>query len=584
MPKKTQVDNLDAIRHSLAHLLAAAVLKKYPKTKLGIGPTIEHGFYYDFVFPSPIGSEELKGFEIEMKKMAREKLPFKGRPVTEEEAKKEFRGQTFKQDLIKEFSKDGKKLSIYKTGEVFQDLCRGGHVKNTSEIDPESFTLTHIAGAYWRGNEKNPQMTRIYGLAFNNKQELSAHLKMLEEAKKRDHKKLGPELDIFTFSELVGPGLPLWTPRGTLLRILLDEFVWQLRKEKGYERVEIPHITKKDLYETSGHWSKFKDELFRITTREGHEFAMKPMNCPHHTQIYARKKWSYRELPQRYANTTTCYRDEQTGELAGLSRVRAFAQDDAHVFCRLSQAKEEFLKIWEIVYKFYGTFGFKLRVRLSLHDPKAPEKYLGDKKRWKLAEDMLRDIAKEKKADYYEGVGEAAFYGPKLDFMAQDSLGRDWQVATIQLDMNMPERFDLTCTNEEGKPERIVMIHAAIMGSIERFLAVAIEHLAGAFPVWLAPTQAVVLPVGEKFLKYAEKINAEFISQGIRSEIKSDDSLGKRIREAELMKTPYVLVVGEKEMSAETVNVRHYSRGQEGEVALKDLLEKILIEVKERRM
>lgn len=572
-------DKLHDIRHSLAHLLAAAVLRKFPKAKLGIGPVIENGFYYDFLLPRAITPEEMKEFEHIMRAMAKANLPFIGKKILPAQAKKMFTGQQFKLELIKDLVKEKKPLTAYytcpHTGSAkhdklcFYDLCRGGHVKNTNEIPADAFVLEKTAGAYWKGDEKNAQLTRIYGLAFSTKEELDAHVKMLEEARKRDHKKLGPELDLFTFSDLVGPGLPLWTPKGTILRETLDGFVWQLRKKYGYAKVEIPHITKKDLYEKSGHWDKFKDELFRITTREGHLFAMKPMNCPHHTQIYKRRAWSYRELPQRYANTTMCYRDEQTGELAGLSRVRSFTQDDAHVFCRMSQAKEEFLKVWDIVHEFYRAFGLSLRVRLSLHDPKHPEKYLGDKKRWKVAEDMLRAIAKEKNANTLEGIGEAAFYGPKLDFMAKDSLGRELQVATIQLDMNMPERFDLTCVNEEGQPERIVMIHAAIMGSIERFLSVIIEHFAGAFPLWLAPVQVAVLPVGEKFTAYAEKVRDILQSKDIRVELyEANDSLGKRIRAAEMQKIPYVLVVGEKEEGAQSVSVRHYTKGQVGVMQL----------------
>jgi len=380
-----------------------------------------------------------------------------------------------------------------------------------------------------------------------------------------DHKRLGRELDLFVFSDLVGSGLPLWTPRGTLLRNLLDDYVWSLRKPYGYQKVEIPHITKKDLYEKSGHWDKFKDDLFRITTREGHEFAMKPMNCPHHTQIYARKSWSYRELPQRYANTTMCYRDEQTGELNGLSRTRSITQDDAHVFCREPQVKEEFLKIWDVVETFYKTFGFELRARLSFHDPKHPEKFLGDKERWRRAEDILHDIAKEKGAQTFDGIGEAAFYGPKLDFMAKDNLGREWQVATIQLDMNMPERFDLNCVNEKGEKERIVMIHAAIMGSIERFLSVIIEHLSGAFPVWLSPIQIIVLPIGENHQAFAQKVTGMLKEKDIRAELDADnESLGKRIRNAKVQKIPYLIVIGDKEVAAENVSLEHRSEGSLG--------------------
>lgn len=588
MPKADKSSDLEGIRHSLAHLLAAVVLRKFPKAKLAIGPTIENGFYYDFKLPRPITQEDLAEFEKNMRQLIKESLPFKGIKVTPAKARSMFKDQPFKLELIKEFSKDGKQLTIYETGSVFLDLCRGGHVKNTEEINPDAFKLEKVAGAYWRGDEKNPQLTRIYGLAFNTKKELDEHMAMLEEARKRDHKRLGPELDLFVFSDLVGPGLPLWTPRGTLLRNLLDDFVWSLRKTRGYEKVEIPHITKKELYEKSGHWEKFKNDLFRITTREGHEFAMKPMNCPHHTQIYTRKQWSYRELPQRYANTTTCYRDEQTGELSGLSRVRAFTQDDAHVFCRPSQVKEEFLKVWDIIQEFYGVFGFKMRVRLSLHDPKNPKAYLGDKKGWESAEKELRTIVESKNVDWYEGMGEAAFYGPKLDFMAKDSLGREWQVATIQLDLNMPERFDLNCIDEGGKQERIVMIHAAIMGSIDRFLAVAIEHLAGVFPLWLSPVQATVLPVGEKFTQYAQKIVDGLEEAGIRAELsEASESLGKRIREAEVKKVPYILVVGEKEETSGTVTVRRSGSAsakaaadrQEGASSLEELKDKMLREI-----
>lgn len=589
MATERSEEKLDHIRHSLAHLLAAAVLKEFPDAKLGVGPAVDNGFYYDFLLPRPVTPDDLKSLEKTMRSFVNKKLAFTGREVSPAEAKKLFAHQPFKLDLINDFSADGKKLTVYETGApgeapVFMDLCRGGHIANTSEIAADGFTLDKIAGAYWKGDEKNQQLQRIYGLAFENKAALKEYEKMVEEAKKRDHKKLGPQLDLFVFSDLVGAGLPLWTPKGTLLRNLLDDFVWQLRKERGYMKVEIPHITKKELYETSGHWDKFKDELFRIKTREGHEFAMKPMNCPHHTQIYARKQWSYRELPQRYANTTTCYRDEQTGELSGLSRVRAFAQDDAHVFCRMSQVKEEFLKVWDIVYEFYGAFGFAMRVRLSLHDPEHPEKYLGDKTHWAQAENILREIVTEKDVDWFEGIGEAAFYGPKLDFMAKDALGREWQVATIQLDMNQPERFDLACINESGERERIVMIHAAIMGSIERFLAIAIEHFAGKFPVWLSPTQATILPVSEKFADYGKKVFDELAAAGIRAELAdANESLGKRIREAELMKVPYVLVVGEKEEGGGTVNVRG-RKGEEREMPVKGFLERIDKEIKEKTL
>ncbi|MDO8556896.1 MAG: threonine--tRNA ligase [Candidatus Jorgensenbacteria bacterium] len=551
------MQNTDNFRHSLSHLLAAAVLKKFPKAKFGIGPVIENGFYYDFELPRPLTQEDLNELEKAVRELIKLNLLFSREEISIAEAKKLFKDQPFKLELIEELSKTEKTVSIYKTADVFTDLCKGGHVENTSEINPDGFKLDKTAGAYWRGDEKNPMLTRIYGLAFATKKELDEYVAREEEAKKRDHKKLGPELDLFTFSELVGSGLPLWTPKGTVLRNILDNFVWELRKKAGYVQVDIPHLTKKDLYEKSGHWEKFKDELFKITTREGHIFALKPMNCPHHTQIYARKPHSYRELPQRYATTTKVYRDEQTGELSGLSRVRAITQDDAHVFCRKSQIREEMEKIWDIIEIFYKAVGFTLSIRLSLRDPKQPKKYLGSAKTWDESENELRALVAKRKVKAEEAIGEAAFYGPKIDFIGKDSLGREWQVATIQLDMNMPENFDLTCTNEEGKPERVVMIHAAIMGSIERYLAIIIEHFAGAFPLWLAPVQVAVLPVSDKHVPYAKTVMKTLEEHGIRTELpEANETLGKRIRAAELMKVPLIVVVGDKEAGDKSVNVR----------------------------
>lgn len=576
---------IEEARHSLAHLLAAAVLELYPDTKPGIGPVIDNGFYYDFDFSTPITTADLPAIEAKMREILPTWEGFKKIEVTPAEAKKQFANDAYKLELINELETKKEPITLYQSGK-FIDLCRGGHVKDAkAEIDPKSFSLSRVAGAYWRGDEKNKMLTRIYGLAFATSKELADYKAQLAEAEKRDHKVLGPQLDLFTFSDLVGSGLPLWTPRGTIVRMLLDAFVWELRERAGYERVEIPHITKKDLYITSGHWDKYKDDLFRITTREGHEFAMKPMNCPHHTQIYARKQWSYRELPQRYANTTTCYRDEQSGELSGLSRVRAFAQDDAHVFCRMGQVKEEFLKIWDIVHEFYPKFGFNLNVRLSRHDPAHPEKYLGDTKRWELAESMLKDIAKEKNADVIDGLGEAAFYGPKLDFLAKDSIGREWQVATIQLDMNMPERFGLTCINEEGKKEGVVMIHAAIMGSIERFLSILIEHTAGLFPVWLAPVQVIVVPINDKHEEYAKEVMAAFKKADIRAELSpANETLGKRVRAAEVMKIPLVVVIGDKEATDKTVAVRKHGSKASDTKSLDVFIKEVQTLVQERAL
>ena len=400
-----------------------------------------------------------------------------------------------------------------------------------------------------------------------------------------DHRRLGKELDLFTFSDLVGPGLPLWTPKGTIIRQELDKYVWELRSKYGYDRVTIPHITKRDLYDKSGHWEKFAEDLFRITSREKREYALKPMNCPHHTQIFDRKPHSYREMPQRYAETTMVYRDEQSGELGGLTRVLSITQDDSHVFCRTSQIKEEFLKIWDIIDTFYKKFGFTtIKVRLSFHDPKTPEKYLGTPEIWKHAEDVLRELAMERGEESFEAQGEAALYGPKLDFMATDSIGRNHQVATIQLDLNMPERFDLSCVNENGDKERIAMIHSAIMGSLERFTAVLLEHLEGKFPAWLSPVQVAVLPIGEKHREYAGTIFSKLKEDGIRAELdNSDESLGKKIRNAKVSKVPYFLVIGDKEVESGTVTTEKRGGGKSETRGIDDFLANLKTEIAERK-
>ncbi|KKU81461.1 MAG: Threonine-tRNA ligase [Parcubacteria group bacterium GW2011_GWA2_47_8] len=414
------------IRHSLSHILAMAVLELRPDAKLGVGPVIDNGFYYDFALPKPLTDEDLPKLESTMRRIIAQNLAFEQQFMSRPEADEFFKNQPYKRELIQEKTLDNTgnqsdKVQVYKTG-LFIDFCKGGHVGSTSEIPPDAFKLDKVAGAYWKGSEKNDMLTRIYGIAFANKQGLEAFVAQQAEAAKRDHRKLGKDLDLFFFSELVGAGLPLWTPKGTLLRNLLDDFVWQLRKAKGYQKVEIPHLAKKELYQTSGHWDKFGNELMKIQTREEHVFVVKPMNCPHHTQIYANRLRSYRELPQRYSNTTMIYRDEQTGELLGLSRVRSITQDDSHVFCRKPQIKNEVLAIWDIIETFYKAFGFVLKVRLSLHDPEQSQKYLGDEKNWQGAETTLRAIAKNQKVESFEAIGEAAFYGPKVDFMAQDSL------------------------------------------------------------------------------------------------------------------------------------------------------------------
>jgi threonyl-tRNA synthetase len=551
--------SIEAVRHSLAHLLAAAVVEMYPGTKYTIGPAIENGFYEDLDIPAAVSNEDLPKIEARMREILKTWSTFERREVSADEARQEFSWNPYKLELIDEFAKDGKQLTLYTSGK-FVDLCRGGHVDDAAQINPAAFKLTKVSGAYWRGDQSKQQLQRIYGVAFENPEGLKNYLTMMEEAKKRDHRKIGQDLDLFVFSDLIGAGLPLFTPRGTVLRRELDGFVQELRDEYNYQEVTIPHITKKDAYIASGHWDKFKDELFRITTREGHEFAMKPMNCPHHTQIYASRPRSYKDLPVRYRETTTCYRDEQTGELSGLSRLRAFTQDDAHVFCRSDQIEEEALKVWDIIDRFYGVFGFELTVRFSSHDPENMGAYSGSADKWKSAEDQLLKIVKDKVGDkYIEGVGEAAFYGPKIDFIAKDAIGRSHQVATIQLDFNQPEGFDLYCINEEGQKERIIMIHAAIMGSIDRFLSVYIEHCAGKFPVWLAPEQIRIITLNQDqaLVDFAHTVADQAKKLGVRATVDAEnESVGKKIRSAELMKIPYTVVIGPKEVDTSEITPR----------------------------
>jgi len=575
---KEQQEYLDHLRHSCAHLLAAAVKDIYPTAKLTIGPAIENGFYYDIEFPEVVSDEDLPKIEAKMHELVKSWQSFERHEVSAEEALAKYADNPYKQELIREFSGEGQTLSIYQSGE-FSDLCRGGHVEKPSQ-ELKYFKLLNLAGAYWRGDEKNQMLTRIYGTAFASQAELDAHLVMLEEARKRDHRRLGKELDLFTFSDLVGPGLPLWTPKGTLMRNILDDFVWSLRKPRGFSKVSIPHITKKELYETSGHWDKFKDELFRITTREGHEFALKPMNCPHHTQIFAHLPRSYRDMPQRYCESGTCYRDEQTGELHGLSRVRGFTQDDSHVFCRYSQIEQEIMIPWEIIHEFYAALGMNLKIRFSLHDPDNMQNYLGTTEVWDNLVSQMRSILDKQDVEYEEAVGEAAFYGPKFDFLVDDAIGREWQVATIQLDFNQPERFNLFCINEQGEEERIAMIHVAVMGSIERFFSIFIEHFAGAFPLWLAPVQVTIVPIGEEQYDYAEQVAKQLREQEIRVEIRAEsETMQNRIRKAEQEKVPYMLIVGGREAEAGNVSVRGRGQKNLGTLSVNEFQQKVLDEV-----
>ncbi len=552
-------ENLQNKRHSLAHLLAAAVMKMWPDTKRAIGPAIDDGFYFDFEFAQPITEKDLPKIEKQMRNIMQSWNGFERSELTAKEAKAEYPGNQYKHELIDEFTKGGEKVTFYKSGDYW-DLCKGGHVESMREIKPDSFKLDRIAGAYWRGDEKNPMLTRIYGFAFDTKEELDAHLNMIEEAKKRDHRKLGQQLDLFTISDQVGKGLPLFTPRGTLLRELFNDYSQNLRAAKGWQKVWTPHITKNDLYKTSGHWDKFGDELFLVKSQEtSDELVMKPMNCPHHQQIYASRPRSYRDLPIKYMETTTDYRDEKAGELLGLSRVRCLTQDDSHTFCTPEQIEQIYQELIEVTKTFYASIGMDIRARLSFRDAANPGKYLGEPELWDKAQDIILKIAQQANLDYFIAEGEAAFYGPKIDFMAKDALGREWQLATPQLDFVQPKRFGLVYTDQEGHEQTPVMIHFALMGSIERFLSVYIEHTAGNFPVWLAPIQATVMPISEKQNDYAYEVKKQLESAvpGLRLDIDvRNESVSKKIREASMTKVPYMIIVGDKELESKNIAVR----------------------------
>ncbi len=562
---------LFAQRHSAAHLLAIATLELFPGTKIGTGPVIDNGFYYDMQTPEPLTEAHLKKLSKIIKKKIAQNIPFEREEVSIDAARTLFKelDQPYKLELIDKIAAQGAdSVSIYRTGN-FVDLCEGPHVASTKEINAKALKLTHLSGAYWQADENNAQMTRVYGVLFSDKSELDAYETMLREAAKRDHRKLGKELDLFTFSELVGPGLPLFTPRGTAMRDAIVDKIQTLQSAHGYQRVTIPHITKINLYKTSGHAAKFEDELFKVKGQSNQEFVMKPMNCPHHTQIYAAKARSYKDLPLRYMETTMVYRDEQAGELLGLARVRAISQDDGHVFCTPDHIKDEIRNIVSVIREFYTSLDLfnedDYWVSISVRDPQQSEKYLGDTETWDRAEKILEEIATEEGLHFKRVEGEAAFYGPKLDFMFKDALGRERQLGTAQLDFVMPERFGLEYTDANNKKQTPVMIHRAIAGSLERFMAIAIEHFAGAFPLWLAPIQMVVVPVSDKFTDYGESVYAELSAAGYRVELRADsETLGKRVRIAQKEKIPYILVVGEQEQHNKTIAVRSRDDGDSG--------------------
>ena len=572
---------LEKMRHTLSHVLAAAVTELYPTAKFGIGPAIDNGFYYDIDFgDTKVSDQDLEKIEKKMRGLIARKLEMKKRVASKTEALDwaRDRKQDYKIELIEELP-ESEEISFYDMGDVFTDLCKGPHVANLSETGP--FKLIRIAGAYWRGDEKREMLTRIYGVAFKTEEELDAYLKRQEEAKARDHRKLGKELDLFCFSDLVGAGLPLFTPRGTELRELMANYSLSLRGREGFKKVWTPHITKTDLYKTSGHYAKFGDELFMVHSQvNGEDFAKKPMNCPHHAQIFASRPRTYREMPVRYMEATTDYRDEKTGELGGLSRVRSLTQDDSHVFCRKDQIKDEVKRLVAIVKELYTTMGMqKLRARLSYRSDE--DKYLGDKKLWEMAQNQIKQAAIDNGLDYFEQEGEAAFYGPKIDFMAEDAIGREHQLATIQLDFVQPERFELEFVNEKGEKERPVMIHHATLGSIERFLSVFIEHTGGWFPFWCAPEQVRIVTVNDTVSDYVAKITDILSGIVLEKPLKynelrysvdmSTDSLGKKIKRATEMKIPVLLIVGPKDAEEEIVSVR--LRDKEEKVKLQKLAE-----------
>ena len=574
-----------AMWHSSAHLMAAAIEALYPGVKFGIGPSVDNGFYYDIdTGDITLTEADLANIEKKMLELAREKETFERVEVSKADALKYFteKGDPYKVELINDLE-DGT-ITYYKNGN-FTDLCRGPHIPNTSFI--KAVKLTSLAGAYWRGDEKRKQLTRVYGITFPKQKELDEYLVLLEEAKKRDHRKLGRELELFMFSDMVGKGLPIWLPKGTELRLRLQDYLTKIQKEYGYEQVITPHIGGKQLYVTSGHWDHYGADSFRpITTpEEGEEYLLKPMNCPHHCMIFKNKPRSYKDLPFRCAEFGTVYRYEQSGELHGLTRVRSFTQDDAHIFCRPDQVKEEFIRVMEIIEIIFKALNFQnFEAQISLRDPNDHEKYVGTDENWAKAEAAIQEACDEKGLPAHVEYGEAAFYGPKLDFMVKDALGRKWQLGTIQVDYNLPERFDLSYIGADNEKHRPVMVHRAPFGSMERFVAVLLEHCAGEFPLWLAPDQVIILPVSEKYLDYAQKVQMDLKKADIRSLIdERNEKIGRKIRDAEMKKYPYMVIVGEKEEAEVSVSVRAHGQVDLGSMALEAFAQMINDKVKEEQ-
>lgn len=594
--------NLDVMRHSLAHIMAYAIWSLHPEAKFGVGPVIENGFYYDFLLNKPLSTEDLTKIESKMHEIIAKNFSFEKKQLKIHQALEIFKKQKqdFKVELIKDLKKDGatdlrdidisnlgvdKKVdkittvSIYQTGD-FIDLCRGPHVKTTKDVG--AFKLNKVSGAYWRGSEKNPQMQRVYGLAFSSQKELDSYLEKIEEAEKRDHRKLGQQLDLFLHSEIVGAGLPLFTERGTTIINQMIDNIRSLNLKNGFREVRTGHMTRDELYRVSGHEEKFGEDLFRIDANDD-ILVLKPMNCPHHIQLFASKSRSYRDLPLRYAEFSTLHRNEVKGALGGLTRVRALTQDDAHSFVREDQIGSEIEHILGTISEVLGQYGFDYRVRLSFRDKSNPGAYLGDKSVWEKAEKILSDLAKKFKLKHEIVEGEAAFYGPKMDFVVKDILDREWQVSTIQLDFNLPSRFKIKYIDENGSYKTPVLVHRALNGTFERMLGILIEHYAGVFPTWLAPEQIRILPISEKFVKYGKGILEKLNQSNLRAFIDdSNESLGKKIRNGEMMKIPYLIIIGDKEQKTDKISIRSYKKGNLGSSVVNDFIKKISLEVQNR--
>jgi threonyl-tRNA synthetase len=571
--------DLDRLRHSTAHVLAQAVQHLYPEAKLAIGPYIEEGFYYDFDRETPFTEEDLRALEAEMAKGIAANDPFIGREVTRDEALRFYqeRNEPYKLEILRDLP-EGERITFYQNGD-FTDLCAGGHVERTGQIG--AFKLLSIAGAYWRGDERNRQLQRIYGTAFFTPEELEAYLLRIEEAKRRDHRRLGRDLGIFMLApELVGPGLPLWLPKGAILRNTLETWLRKEQTARGYQGVITPHIAKTELYKTSGHWHAYRENMFATMVEEGVEYVLRPVNCPHHIQIYAHTPRSYRDLPLRLAEFGTTYRHEQTGELSGMTRVRGFTVDDSHLFCRPDQIQEEFKAVVSLIMLVFDRLQLNdFSARIGLRDP-ASDKYIGSDEGWQLATDAIVAAVRDLGLPHTSEVGEAAIYGPKLDFMVRDAIGREWQLGTVQVDYAMPERFELEYIGEDGQPHRPVMIHRAPFGSMERFIGILIEHYAGAFPLWLAPVQAVVIPIADRHAEYAARVTSALAAADLRVEVDGrGERMQSKIRDAQLQKIPYMLIVGDKEAAAEAVAVRSRDRGDLGPVPLAQFIQQAQAEL-----